>query len=122
MIMHSSQPGGANSPPPCREGADGSPDEGVIEAPLGGRDHAFVVLGAVAQEEVHMNWDHIAGRWQQLRGRIREQWGKLTDDDIDVIAGKRDQLVGLLQQRYGTTRDEIERQVQDFEKRLASAR
>jgi len=69
-----------------------------------------------------MNWDHIAGRWQQLRGRIREQWGKLTDDDIDVIAGKREQLVGLLQRRYGTTREEIEQQVEDFEKRLASAR
>lgn len=69
-----------------------------------------------------MNWDHIEGKWQQLRGRVREQWGKLTDDDVDVIAGKRDQLIGVLQQRYGTARDEIERQVQDFEKRYATAR
>ena len=69
-----------------------------------------------------MNWDHISGRWQQLRGQVREQWGKLTDDDIDVIAGKREQLVGLLQQRYGTTRDEVERQVEVFERRFANAR
>lgn len=69
-----------------------------------------------------MNWDHIEGSWQQLRGRVREQWGKLTDDDVDVIAGKRDQLIGVLQQRYGTARDEIERQVRDFENRYANAR
>ena len=69
-----------------------------------------------------MNWDHVAGRWQQLRGKTREQWGKLTDDDIDVIAGQREQLVGLLQQRYGTTRDEVERQVEAFERRFADAR
>jgi uncharacterized protein YjbJ (UPF0337 family) len=71
---------------------------------------------------MHMNWDQIAGRWQQLRGKVREQWGRLTDDDFDVIAGKREQLVGLLQRRYGKTRDEIERQVEDFENRFANAR
>lgn len=69
-----------------------------------------------------MNWDHIEGKWQQLRGRVREQWGKLSDDDVDVIAGKRDQLIGVLQQRYGTAKDEIERQVHDFETRYANAR
>lgn len=66
-----------------------------------------------------MNWDRIEGRWQQAKGRVREQWGKLTDDDLDIIAGKRDQLVGLLQQRYGTTRDDIEHEVRQFESRLA---
>ncbi len=68
-----------------------------------------------------MNWDRIKGRWQQARGRVREQWGKLTDDDLDIIAGKRDQLVGLLQERYGATRDEVEREVREFESRLADA-
>ena len=62
-----------------------------------------------------MNWDRIEGRWQQARGKVREQWGKLTDDDLDVIAGKRDQLVGRLQQRYGAVRDDIEREVREFE-------
>ena len=66
-----------------------------------------------------MQWDSIEGNWQQLRGKVREQWGKLTNDDIDVIAGKRDQLVGILQQRYEKTRDEVERQVREFEVRLA---
>jgi uncharacterized protein YjbJ (UPF0337 family) len=68
-----------------------------------------------------MQWDTIEGKWQELRGRLREQWGKLTNDDIDVIAGKRDQLVGILQQRYGKTKDEMERQVREFENRLAEA-
>jgi uncharacterized protein YjbJ (UPF0337 family) len=66
-----------------------------------------------------MQWDYIEGKWQQQRGRVLEQWGKLTNDDLDVIAGRREQLVGLLQQRYGKTRDEVERQVRDFENRLA---
>lgn len=66
-----------------------------------------------------MQWDYIEGKWQELRGRAREQWGKLTDDDLDMIAGKRDQLVGILQQRYGKARDEVERQVHDFERRLS---
>jgi len=64
-----------------------------------------------------VNQDTMQGQWRQLRGRIREQWGRLTDDDLDVIAGRRDQLVGLLQQRYGETREEIERQVREFEHR-----
>ncbi len=52
-----------------------------------------------------MNWDRIAGSWKQVQGKAREQWGKLTDDDLDVIAGKRDQLVGKLQEKYGHTKD-----------------
>jgi uncharacterized protein YjbJ (UPF0337 family) len=67
-----------------------------------------------------MNWDIIGGNWKQAKGRVREKWGKLTDDDFDVIAGKRDQLIGRIQERYGYTRDEAEREVsaweRDFEK------
>ncbi|MDB5753037.1 MAG: CsbD family protein [Ramlibacter sp.] len=48
-----------------------------------------------------MNQDRIQGRWKQLKGKVREQWGKLTDDDIDVIDGRRDQLLGRIQQRHG---------------------
>lgn len=65
-----------------------------------------------------MNWDQIAGRWVEMRGKVREQWGKLTEDDLDVIAGRRDQLVGLLQRRYGLTREAIEAQVAEFEQYL----
>lgn len=61
-----------------------------------------------------MNWDQIAGTWKLIKGQARERWGKLTDDDIDVIAGKRDQLIGLLQKRYGWAREEAERQADAF--------
>jgi uncharacterized protein YjbJ (UPF0337 family) len=64
-----------------------------------------------------MNWDTIEGSWKSAKGKVREQWGKLTDDDLDVIAGKRDQLVGTLQQRYGKTKDEVEQEVAEYEKR-----
>ena len=62
-----------------------------------------------------MNWDTVKGDWKQFKGKVKETWGKLTDDELDVIAGKRDQLVGAIQKRYGITRDEAEAQVQKFE-------
>ena len=65
-----------------------------------------------------MNWDRIEGNWKQVRGKMKEQWGKLTDDDFDVIAGKRDQLVGRIQESYGISKDEAERQVRTFESGL----
>ncbi|MBE0594508.1 MAG: CsbD family protein [Burkholderiaceae bacterium] len=64
-----------------------------------------------------MNRDRIEGNWKQLKGKVREQWGKLTDDEIDQIAGKREQLVGRIQETYGIARDEAERQVADWESR-----
>ena len=63
-----------------------------------------------------MNWDQIEGMWKQAAGKIRVKWGKLTDDDLNVIAGKRDQLVGKIQERYGIAKDEAERQVDEFSK------
>lgn len=63
-----------------------------------------------------MNQDRIQGRWKQLKGKVKEQWGKLTDDDLDVIAGRRDQLLGRIQQRHGLAKDEAERQVKDWER------
>ncbi|NNU42657.1 CsbD family protein [Ramlibacter montanisoli] len=62
-----------------------------------------------------MNQDRIQGRWKQLKGKVKEQWGKLTDDDLDVIAGRRDQLLGRIQQRHGLARDEADRQVSSWE-------
>ncbi|MFC5607984.1 CsbD family protein [Variovorax soli] len=68
-----------------------------------------------------MNKDTVQGNWKQLKGKVKEQWGKLTDDDFDVIAGKRDQLVGRIQERHGISRDEAERQVKDWEERNPGA-
>ena len=64
-----------------------------------------------------MNKDTIRGNWMQLKGKMKEQWGKLTDDDFDVIAGKRDQLLGRIQERHGLSREEAERQVAAWENR-----
>src|ERR1700761_1051464 len=52
-----------------------------------------------------MDWNRVEGNWKQAKGKVKEQWGKLTDDDLDVIAGKQDQLEGRLQQRYGYAKD-----------------
>jgi len=62
-----------------------------------------------------MNQDIFDGNWKQLKGKVREQWGRLTDDDLDKAAGKRDQILGKIQERYGIAKDEAERQLKDFE-------
>jgi uncharacterized protein YjbJ (UPF0337 family) len=64
-------------------------------------------------EEDPMNWDQVEGKWKEMKGKFRSKFGKLTDDDIEVIAGKKDQLIGRLQQRYGYTKDEAEREADD---------
>jgi uncharacterized protein YjbJ (UPF0337 family) len=64
-----------------------------------------------------MNSDTVEGNWKQFKGKVKEQWGKLTDDDFDVIAGKRDQLLGRIQERHGISRDEAEVQVKEWEDR-----
>lgn len=64
-----------------------------------------------------MNKDEISGNWKQLKGKAKEQWGKLTDDDMTVIEGKRDQLVGKIQERYGYAKDQAEKEVDSWDKR-----
>ena len=61
-----------------------------------------------------MNWDQLEGGWKQFRGSVREKWGKLTDDDLDVIAGKRDKLAGQLQKQYGYTKEKAEEEIDEF--------
>lgn len=63
-----------------------------------------------------MNTDQMKGNWKQLVGKAKEKWGKLTDNDWQVVEGKRDQLVGTIQECYGLAREEAERQVADFER------
>jgi uncharacterized protein YjbJ (UPF0337 family) len=57
-----------------------------------------------------MNWDQIEGKWKQLKGSAKQQWGKLTDDDLTRIQGKKDELIGRIQERYGITKEEAQRQ------------
>lgn len=61
-----------------------------------------------------MNWNQVEGNWTQLKGQARETWGKLSDDDLDIVRGKRDQLIGKLQERYGLAQEEAERQAEQF--------
>ena len=62
-----------------------------------------------------MDWNIVAGNWKQFKGKVKAQWGKLTDDHLDVIAGNRDQLAGKIQETYGITKDEAEQQIKQFE-------
>ena len=61
-----------------------------------------------------MNEDTLKGQWMQLKGKVREQWGKLTNDDIDQIEGQGEQLVGRIQERYGVAKDDARQQVNDW--------
>jgi uncharacterized protein YjbJ (UPF0337 family) len=67
-----------------------------------------------------MNHHEIAGRWKQLRGKVKERWGLLTDDDLDRIDGARDQLVGRIQEVYGKTEAQAEREAEEFFERLTA--
>ena len=67
-----------------------------------------------------MNWDEAAGKWNQLKGSVKERWGRLTDDDLTMINGKRDILVGKLQERYGVTKEKAEEQINEW--RMPSGR
>lgn len=61
-----------------------------------------------------MNWDQIQGDWKRFKGKVREKWGKLTDDEIDKINGRRDQLAGAIQKAYGKSKETAEREIEEF--------
>ena len=63
-----------------------------------------------------MNWDQVEGKWKQLKGSARQQWGELTDDDLHAIAGSREKLVGKLQERYGIAKQEAQKRADDWVK------
>jgi uncharacterized protein YjbJ (UPF0337 family) len=68
-----------------------------------------------------MNWDQVSGQWNQFKGSVKEHWGKLTDDDLTVIAGNKDKLLGKLQERYGITKEKAEDQLNQWKMSSASA-
>jgi uncharacterized protein YjbJ (UPF0337 family) len=84
------------------------------------RDGVTLAAGKTADHHARphrrtlMNWDTIKGEWMQVKGKVKEKWGKLTDNDLEVVAGKKDQLVGLLQKRYGYAKDKAEKEVDEF--------
>lgn len=68
-----------------------------------------------------MNNDRFQGEWKQIKGKVKERWGKLTDDDLTVINGQTEQLIGRLQERYGIARDEAHKQYEQFEAQYLAA-
>jgi uncharacterized protein YjbJ (UPF0337 family) len=65
-----------------------------------------------------MNWDQLKGNWTQFAGKVKEKWGQLTDDELTQIGGKKDQLVGKLQERYGYTKEQAEKELDEFSRTL----
>jgi uncharacterized protein YjbJ (UPF0337 family) len=68
-----------------------------------------------------MDWNRVEGNWKQLKGHVQEKWGKLTNDDLDVVNGRREQLAGKVQDRYGIAKDEAERQIAEWERGATDA-
>ncbi|MCU1259370.1 MAG: CsbD family protein [Bryobacterales bacterium] len=68
-----------------------------------------------------MNWDQIEGKWKQIQGSFREKFGKLTNDDVATLGGKKDKLLGVLQEKYGQSREEAERQLEEWRKSIDGA-
>src|SRR4051794_28763427 len=66
------------------------------------------------QEIPGMDWNRVEGNWKQVKGKVKEKWGKLTDDDLDVVGGKRDQLEGKIQERYGIAKDQVRKDIDDW--------
>jgi len=68
-----------------------------------------------------MNWDQIQGSWKLVTGQAREQWGKLTDDDLAIVAGRRDQLAGKIQERYGVAKEDAEKQIAEWQRKASDS-
>jgi len=69
-----------------------------------------------------MNWDQVEGKWKQLKGSAKQQWAKLTDDDLTYLTGKKDELVGKIQEKYGIAKEEADKQVKTWESMKANER
>ena len=74
--------------------------------------------GVNLDQECFINWDRIEGDWKQFVGKVKEKWGKLTEDDLAAINGKREQLEGKIQERYGHAKDVVKKEVDDWHQSL----
>jgi uncharacterized protein YjbJ (UPF0337 family) len=89
--------------------------EGRCAVTFGRNDQRFERLSFITKNGGQpMDWNRVEGNWKQFKGNVKEKWGKLTDDDLDVIEGKRDQLEGKIQQRYGYAKDQARKDVDDW--------
>ena len=99
----------------------------MSEKPLGSTVSTYIGLGSFRNEqtpsivlqttqlkEKMMDWNRVEGNWKQTKGKVKEKWGKLTDDDLDMINGRRDQLEGKIQARYGHAQDQARKDVDDW--------
>lgn len=77
-------------------------------------------IASQRREGVEMNSDQFEGQWKQLKGKVKQRWGKLTDDDLTTLSGKKDELVGKVQQRYGITREQAEREADEWASTVAA--
>jgi uncharacterized protein YjbJ (UPF0337 family) len=75
---------------------------------------AFIELSDDVEGISKMDWNRVEGNWKQVKGKVKEQWGKLTDDDLNVIGGRRDQLEGKIQERYGIAKDQARKDIDDW--------
>src|ERR1700689_4882616 len=67
--------------------------------------------------EITMDWNRVEGNWKQLKGKAKQQWGRLTEDDLTQAAGRREELAGKIQERYGVAKDAAQKQVDEWENR-----
>ena len=72
------------------------------------------IVTVLLPEENPMDWNRVEGNWKQIKGKIKEKWGQLTDDDLDAINGGRGQLEGKIQERYGLAKNQVRRDIDDW--------
>src|SRR5262245_10468683 len=98
-----------------RELAAGEPTKGR-EVPNSGTffGHTRFPCEARTGGTFEMDWNRVEGNWKQVKGKVKEKWGQLTEDDLDVIAGRRDQLEGKIQERYGLAKDQVRKDIDDW--------
>jgi len=75
-------------------------------------EHRYLCI--LMHAEKVMDWNRVEGNWKQVKGKVKEKWGKLTDDDLNVINGRRDQLEGKIQERYGYAKDQARKDIDDW--------
>jgi uncharacterized protein YjbJ (UPF0337 family) len=81
---------------------------------LGTRSAGWTLITGSHNQEVPMNWDQVQGSWKQFKGQVKQKWGDLTDDEIDRVEGRQEELSGLIQKKYGRTREEADREVNEW--------